>query len=145
MTPPDDAKPPENDVLSGLPRTRPQRRSAKRDAPSGRAKAAPKAPASKPAAKTAPRPAATGAAKAAATGAAKHTAKPASTRAAAPKTADRPAPPPSGYATPQASRDGSAPADLVSTAIQAVGELAQIGAAVGQQVLKSALSRLPKL
>jgi hypothetical protein len=123
---PDDPTP-APDVLSSLPRTRPQRRSAKRDAP-GKA-----ATATKP--RTAPRkPAARRA-----TAAPKKAAAP---RRTTPKTASAHLPP-AGFAPPRGD-DGHAPSgtELVGTAIQAAGELAQIGLAVGGQALRSALGRL---
>jgi hypothetical protein len=55
--------------------------------------------------------------------------------------------PPAGYAAPtsQAPEDPvSASAELVATAIQAAGELTQIGYAVGRQTLRSMLDRLPR-
>jgi hypothetical protein len=55
--------------------------------------------------------------------------------------------PPAGYASPtsQAPEDPvSASAELVATAIQAAGELTQIGFAVGRQTLRSMLDRLPR-
>ena len=104
------------DVLTSLPRTRPQRRSAKRDAPKkatsgqgaeghGREEAAPsrrRSPKPKPLPRRSRRP---------------------GTRALA---QDQAGGTPSGV-------------ELVGTAIQAAGELAQIGAAIGKQALKSAL------
>lgn len=129
--PPEDEKP---DVLSSLPRTRPQRPSARRDAarkpavkasePAARKPAARKATARKPA----PRKPAAG----------KRTAKPRVTAAAPPRI------PPAGFAPPADTRErapGSG-VELVGTAIQAAGELVQIGAAIGGQALKSALGRL---
>jgi hypothetical protein len=109
---PDDPKP---DVMSSLPRTRPQRRSAKRDAPVK--KAAPKQAA--PRAKAAP-------------------------KKAAPKQAAPANIPPAGFAPPRDTEPRPVPTgvELVGTAIQAAGELAQIGLAVGGQALKSALGRL---
>jgi hypothetical protein len=51
--------------------------------------------------------------------------------------------PASGYATePSGGRPGTG--ELVTTAFQAVGELAQIGVTVGGQALRSVLSRLPR-
>jgi hypothetical protein len=113
---PDDPKP---DVMSSLPRTRPQRRSAKRDAVRKPAAGAPK-PA---AAKSAPKEAA----------AAKPRVR------AVPKGIPR-----AGFAPPPDPDERRAPSgvELVGTAIQAAGELAQIGLAVGGQALKSALGRL---
>jgi hypothetical protein len=52
--------------------------------------------------------------------------------------------PPAGVAPPRDTQDRPAPSgvELVGTAIQAAGELAQMGAAIGTQALKSALGRL---
>jgi hypothetical protein len=103
----------DREVLSSLPRTRPERRSAKRGARTP-------APPSKP--------------KAAKTGA-----KPRSqprAKAVPPREV-----PPSGYAVPKtASPVNAGGAELVGTAIQAVGELANLGV----RGLRGALSRLPK-
>jgi hypothetical protein len=72
--------------------------------------------------------------------------------AAAPKKRKvRPAPtpasaPPAGWQVPSDAdgrRDGG-PAELVTTAVQAAGELAQIGLTVGGQLLKRAAGRLPR-
>jgi hypothetical protein len=55
--------------------------------------------------------------------------------------------PPAGYASPTSHADAdqpSASADLIGTALQAAGELAQIGFAVGRQALQSMIDRLPK-
>jgi hypothetical protein len=53
--------------------------------------------------------------------------------------------PPAGYATPRDGDDGVPHgAELVTTAVQAAGELAQIGLAAGGRALKSALGRLPR-
>jgi hypothetical protein len=120
----DDEKP---DVLSSLPRTRPQRRSARRAAPQAAATAkqpmAPKQPAAAKKAPTRPKPRV----------AAKTKAK-----------AVPPRIPPAGFAPPRDTQDRPAPSgvELVGTAIQAAGELAQMGAAIGTQALKSALGRL---
>jgi hypothetical protein len=106
----------DREVLSSLPRTRPERRSAKRGA----------------------RPSA----------GAQPTAKPAPKARAKPRPKAKPAPkpvPPAGYAVPKtASPVGSGGAELVGTAVQALGELANLGAAVGARALRGALSRLPK-
>ena len=124
----------ERDVFSGLPNARPQRRSAKRDGARGGADA--KRPAkeggkTRAAAKQAPPQTR------AAAGSRPAAARP---KAAAPKA---PPVPPAGYATPT---DDDAPrgADLVGTAVQAAGELAQIGIAFGGRALKSAIQRLPR-
>ena len=107
----------DREVLSSLPRTRPERRSSKRGArtPAGAAK-----PEST---KTQPR-----------------------TRAkSSPKSAAKAVPPravpPSGYAVPKTSNPVNAGgAELIGTAIQAVGELAHLGT----RALRGALARLPK-
>jgi hypothetical protein len=101
----------DRDVLSSLPRTRPERRSAKRDAP-------PRKPRTKPAA------------------------KPSARRKPAPKAVPkRSKVPPSGYAVPRhESPVGSGGGELVATAVQAFGELANLGG----RALRDALSRLPK-
>jgi hypothetical protein len=136
----------DRDVFGSLPNTRPQRRSAKRDRAGGKPKAA--APAAPKASRTAatPRSATPGAAKPKAkrrprtTAKARPTAKP---RAAAATAASDI--PPAGYATPRPEGDGvPRGADLVTTAVQAAGELAQIGLAAGGRALKSALERLPR-
>jgi hypothetical protein len=154
----------DREVLTSLPRSRPVRRSAKRgdrpDRENG-ATAHPRRAAAKPRGAKATTG---GGAKATSGHAAKATAggaKPASARAAKPKpkpkaarkTAERArvAPqrkvPPAGYAAPTSRpRDpaSSGAADLISTTIQAAGELAQIGMTVGRQTLQSMIDRLPK-
>ena len=56
--------------------------------------------------------------------------------------------PPAGYATgagsAQTGGERAGTGELVSTALQAVGELAQLGAAVGGQAVRSALRRIPR-
>jgi hypothetical protein len=125
----------EGDVFGSLPNARPQRRSAKRGSAGATAKAAVSAPAKT---KATAKPKAT----AAKPRSAKPKAKPAAKRraeAAASKI------PPAGYATPRPGDDGvPRGADLVTTAVQAAGELAQIGLAAGGRALKSALERLPR-
>ncbi|HEY7619638.1 MAG TPA: hypothetical protein VH834_07690 [Solirubrobacteraceae bacterium] len=117
----------EREVFAGLPNARPQRRSAKRDRParggSARGAASPRAkPATKPKARAAPK------------------------RKATPKPKPAPEPvsrvPPAGYATPR--DDVPRGADLIGTAVQAAGELAQIGIAASGRALKSAFQRLPR-
>ncbi len=122
----------EREVFGSLPKTRPQRRSPKRDRPSGAAKAAPAA-AARPKAEAAPK-------------AKPKAAKPRAKAAAPPpKAAAPPVPvPPAGYATPRPEDGVPHGAQLVTTAVQAAGELAQIGIAAGGRALKSALQRLPK-
>jgi hypothetical protein len=120
---------PGGEVLSSLPSTRPQRRSARRDGAKAK-KAAPRAKATKASARAKPRSAARSKA-----GAAKR--KPAAvrpsaaTKAAGKPPADRPAEPPQGV-------------ELVGTALQAAGELAQLGLELGTRALAGAVRRLPR-
>ena len=131
--------------MTSLPRTRPQRRSARRASAAVTEPAAEAKPAAaKPAAKAKPATRAKAAPKRApGTPKATAAAKPRSgVRASKPGAAGLP---PRGYATPtpepEAPPSGVA---LVTTAIQAAGELAQIGVAVAGQAAKSALSKLPR-
>jgi hypothetical protein len=107
------------DVLSSLPRSRPQRRSAKRDATASK-KPTRKAPAKpRTRAKTKskvggqPRPSA-------------------ATRRAR---EDRVTPPPTAQPPDR---------DLVTTVVEAAGELARIGITVGTQLVREATRRLPR-
>jgi hypothetical protein len=152
----------DRDVFGSLPNTRPQRRSARRERagaetkpaaakpaaqapaagakPAARAKPAAQAPAAgaKPAARAKP------AAQAPAAGA-KPAAQARPAAEAAPPRAATSNIPPAGYATPRGNDDGvPRGAELVTTAVQAAGELAQIGLAAGGRALKSALGRLPR-
>jgi hypothetical protein len=54
-------------------------------------------------------------------------------------------PPPAGWATPEEA-GGQPPGgtEIVTTAVRAVGELAQLGVAVGGQAVKGVLSKLPR-
>jgi hypothetical protein len=152
----------DREVLTSLPRSRPVRRSAKRAArPDPAAAAAPRsgARASSAVASTSRNgaAAATARAKPAAAAQPKAAARP---ETAARVTAARPATgageragrpprkiPPAGYASPRSPADddrSSATADLVGNAVQAAGELAQIGFAVGRQALQSMIDRLPR-
>jgi hypothetical protein len=123
----------DREVLSSLPRTRPERRSGKR---------APRPPARTPAGATT----------------AKNVAKPKTTKTGARAKATSPTPkavhgahtaegrgsvpiPPAGYAVPKtASPVNASGTELIGTAIQAVGELANLGT----KALRGALSRLPR-
>src|SRR4051794_140979 len=177
----------DRDVLTSLPRTRPSRRSAKRDRPvragttppddasaaaatdtPGRvrrkAAANPKPAAAEPAPAagaaaprrrtTAPRTATGTRAKTAATpraaGARSRSAASARTTAAAGAPGAGRAPettvPPAGYATPAppSRRRGPDPFALVTTTVQAAGEIAQIGATLWGQAMRSAINRLPR-
>ncbi len=52
--------------------------------------------------------------------------------------------PPAGWAAPKPEAKDGGRGELIGTAVQAVGEIAQIGLTYGGQALKQALSRLPK-
>jgi hypothetical protein len=125
------------EVLRSLPPRRPQRRSSRREAPAGKVSAAtPKAPgaAKRPrAAKPAKARAKPGSRPNGAPGSAKlKSVRPsAATRAASSTPAERPAHPPEGV-------------ELVGTAVQAVGELAQIGLTLGTKALRGAVKRIPR-
>jgi hypothetical protein len=135
----------EPSVLADLPLTRPQRRSDRRGA-TGARKAAPAKPAATAkaagaVAEAASKPKPT-AAKTAKPPVAKQSKPPAAKkpRKAAPakpgptaKAAEPVAPPPKSDNQP-----------FVATALQAAGELAQIGIAVGARAVRNALDRLPK-
>ena len=138
----------QREVLSSLPRSRPTRRSAKRDG--GRrtgAKAASSAPAraaadSSAAAKPKPKTATKATAKPKAAAKPKATAK---AKPKAPRKQQTPkAAPPAGWETDRDQSGTPSGAELVTTAVKAVGEVAQIGAAVGGQAIKSVLGRLPR-
>jgi len=122
------------DVLSSLPRSRPQRRSAKRDAgakpPARRAKppAKPRAERPKPKAADAPpkgKPKVAGGARPSA-----------ATRRVREETRRPPGTPPP--AAEPVRRD------IVSTSVQAAGELARIGLTVGAQIVREATRRIPR-
>ena len=149
MSDEDKAKPAKS-VMGNLPSTRPTRMARRRDGD----------PVSGPAeAKPEPRPKRTPKAKAKPTRATpKATGKPAANATAKPKAAASSAKPravrsgsPSLDAAkkPRAPRKPAAPgppkgAELVTTAVQATGELAKIGLTLGSQALKRAARRLPK-
>jgi len=130
-------------VMGNLPSTRPARIGGRREASNG-GSAKPKPAAAR---KAKPKAAATAKPKAAATAKPTETAKPAANKpravrsgspalkAAKGKTAPRKPPPP---AKPPKGTE------LVTTAVQAAGELAQIGLTLGAQVAKRAVRRLPK-
>ena len=111
----------DREVLSSLPRTRPERRSAKRSARTPAGAATTKNVAKPKTAKSGPKP--------------KAKAKP-KPRAVPPK-----AIPPAGYAVPKTGSPVNAGGtELIGTAIQAVGELANLGS----KALRGALSRIPR-
>jgi hypothetical protein len=121
-------------VLGTLSASRPTRLGGERRGATTRAR-----PAAKPATASKPTPKAPAKKAAATKSSAKVTAKPKAT--SAPKKAA----PPAGWQAPEdgaGQRDGG-PAELVTTAAQAAGELAQIGLTVGRQILKRAANRIP--
>jgi len=140
MSDEDKAKPSKS-VMGNLPSTRPQRIGRRRDGdPVSRAaakptRATPKA-VGKPATPAKPKP------------------KPKAAQAAEPKAAPKPRAVRSGSPSlakkkPSSPRREPAPSppsgtELVTTAVQATGELAKIGLTLGGQALKRAASRLPK-
>ena len=151
----------DREVLTSLPRSRPVRRSAKRGErpdPQNGAKANPRRAAAKPrsakattagAAKTTARTAKTTAAGSgpSAARAAKPKPRAARTNAERPRAAPTRKVPPAGYAAPTSRPQdppSSGTAELISTTIQAAGELAQIGMTVARQTLQSMVDRLPK-
>lgn len=148
MTPRDDGN--RGDVLSSLPAKRPQRPSARRAAGAARApasgrkqgprSAAPRGGAAARPARSQPR--------SGARAAKKTPRKPAAVRPSAATTRARE---PGPRAVPRSRRpEASAPApapegvELVTTAIQAAAELAQIGLGLGASALRGAINRLPR-
>jgi hypothetical protein len=113
-------KPAGASVLGSLPSTRPARLGGDRRAGATR---------TRPAAATAATP------KAAARKPTRSKPKPATTSA-----------PPAGWQVPSEpdGRRESGPAEIVTTAVQAAGELAQIGLTLGGQILKRAAGRIPR-
>lgn len=145
----------DREVLRSLPRSRPVRRSAKRDdppaakgkRPTARPKAAakPESAAAKPQPTAKPKPGAKAASKPRTTSKAKPAPK--SPGAPAAGAAPRRSVPPAGYAAPDqraADAPASGAADLISTTIQAAAELTEIGVTIGRQTLRSMLDKLPK-
>jgi hypothetical protein len=120
------------DVLSSLPRSRPQRRSAKRDSGGASKPTAPAKPKPKTTPKAATKPTPKAATKPKVTGAARPSAATRRVREDAAK------PPPRTEPVPSANRD------IVATTVQAAGELARIGVAVGTQIVREAARRVPK-
>jgi hypothetical protein len=114
-------------VLGSLRSTRPTRLGGERRAKPARARAT----TSSPAAKAKPKKRAAKQAPATAT----------QTKATAAQRPSVPPPPP----PPPRSRDGRpSGAEIVTTAVQATGELARIGATVGSQLLRRAARRIPR-
>jgi molybdopterin-biosynthesis enzyme MoeA-like protein len=113
------------EVLTSLPRSRPQRRSTKRGGGAGPSSDGATAAAAAPAAeKPVRKPRAAVKPKAAARAKA-----PARPRAAAEEPGARPVEPPSS-------------ADVLQSAVRAAGELAQVGSTIGREALKSVFRRI---
>jgi hypothetical protein len=131
-------------VLGNLSATRPERLGGDRRGATTRASSRPAA-ASAAKTATATKPAA---AKPKAKAAAKPTAaKKPKVRTAAGTAPKPPAAPPKGWQTPGENGDKAGRAggtEIVTTAVQAAGEIAQLGIAVGGQILKRAAGRIPR-
>jgi len=115
------------DLLSALPRTRPHRRSEKRAAPPSGPRAATAAKPQKPARTARP------------------TRRPAGR--APSKRLRQPAQPrgiPSARRAPKRKPAPATGAEIVGTAVQAVGELAELGLTLSARALRNAVSRLPR-
>jgi len=127
---------PEASVMGALPSHRPTRLGGDRRGAASTAKATATKPAKPKAAATKPAKPKAAATKpmAAKPKKAKHVPQPPRTEA-----------PPAGWQTPGdgARRRDGGPVELVTTAVQAAGELAQIGLTVGGQILRRAANRLP--
>jgi hypothetical protein len=125
-----------DDVMSSLPRTRPQRPSRRRASGGGdKPKRAPRA-ARKPAA-----------AKSAASGAKRAPKTPRAASARRKPAGVRPSDATKAAGTqPSPNRPPSPPSgtDLVGTAVQAAGELAQLGLTLGTKALRDAVKRVPR-
>jgi hypothetical protein len=126
----------ETGVLGHLSATRPSRLGGAARAGGGRSNSAPRAAAAKTAAAVQPQ----------APKAKPKAAKKPRVRTNAGTEPKPPSAPPAGWQTPdEDGRKGRAggPA-IVGTAVQAAGEIAQLGLAVGGQILKRAASRIPR-
>ena len=139
-----------NEVLTSLPRSRPQRRSSKRaGTPAGEGAAVPTDPrvakvaataaresaGAKPKAKAKPKAAAKPKPKAAAP-------RPKATASPRPRPQPAPAPP---REEPAARRvEPPTGADVLQSAVRAAGELAQVGVTIGRETVKGVLRRLPR-
>ena len=128
-------EPPGGEVLSSLPSTRPQRRSARRG--SGEKAAKPGATKAKPKATSRPRAKAAGP---------KAGARPRAKAKGARPTAIRPSAATKAAGNQPRQRPPEAPQgiELVGTAIQAAGELAQLGLQLSTKALAGAVRRIPR-
>jgi hypothetical protein len=122
-------------VLGNLPATRPSRIGGeRRGAAAPRKRTTGTATATKPKAK----------AKAKATAARKPASAPKAAEAKAAKLRKPDPAPPAGWQTPGEGSGGNGATDVVSTAVQAAGELAQLGFTLGGQLLRRAAGRIPR-
>jgi hypothetical protein len=121
------------DVLSSLPRSRPSRRSAKRDTTKAKSTAAkPKATPAKPRAASKPKAAPKAASKPKVAGSPRPSN---ATRRARESTIKPPTAKPV---------DQQGDRDVITTAVEAAGELARIGLTVGTQLVREATRRIPR-
>jgi hypothetical protein len=121
------------DVMSSLPRTRPQRPSRRRASGREGTAEAKRAPAKPAAARPkAAKPASRG------SRTASQRRKPQGVRPSAATDAAAHAPPPKRPASPPTGTD------LVGTAVQAAGEIAQLGLTLGTRALRDAVKRIPR-
>jgi hypothetical protein len=118
------------EVLRSLPSRRPQRRSPRRDAASKPAAASKPSARKAPAAPAKPKRAAPATKRAAPAAKLKGVRPSAATKAASSRPGARPANAPEGV-------------ELLGTAVQAAGELAQFGLTLGTKALRSAVKRIP--
>jgi hypothetical protein len=138
-----------NEVLTSLPRSRPQRRSSKRaGTPAGEAPAVPTEPREAKVAATAAResagakPKPSAKPKAAAKPKPKAAPRPKATAAPRPRPTPAPAPP---REEPAARRvEPPTGADVLQSAVRAAGEIAQVGVTIGREAVKGVLRRLPR-
>jgi hypothetical protein len=136
------AKASEKSVLASLPSTRPTRLGRHRDATGNGGRAAkPAKPKPKPASTAKPRAATTAKAKPRPVAGAAPKPRPAPVSSVSPALKRPAAPPPP---PPEPASGPPRGTELVTTAVQAAGELAQIGLTVGGQILKRAVGRLPR-
>jgi hypothetical protein len=139
-----------NEVLTSLPRSRPQRRSSKRTEASaapagdGAPASAKTAPAARASAAAKPKPKTKTNAKAKATAKPKPKAAPRPKATAAPRARPTPAPAPP-REEPAARRvEPPTGGDVLQSAVRAAGELAQVGVTIGRETVKGVLRRLPR-
>jgi len=122
-----------DDILGGLPHSRPHRRSAKRPAAPG-VQSAEANPPPTPTPRATPKPRATPTSRATPKPRATPTSRATPKPRAEPRVGARPEPAP-----PPAPNDG-----VLGTAVQAAAELAEIGLSASARALRGVLSRLPR-